>query len=81
MALGMSLEEVIECSTKTSAKAIRQENIIGTLKVGAIGDAAILEIESGSFSYSDGEEYNITANQRLVPKMTIKDGKVWEYNQ
>ncbi|MFL2756889.1 MAG: hypothetical protein ACJ0BE_06540 [Dehalococcoidia bacterium] len=81
MALGMSLEEVIECSTKTSAKAIRQENIIGTLKVGAIGDAAILKIESGSFSYSDGEEYNITANQRLVPKMTIKDGKVWEYNQ
>ena len=77
MALGMSLEEVIECSTKTSAKAIRQEGNLGTLKVGAIGDASIIEIESGEFNYSDGEKYEITANNRIAPRLTIKDGHVW----
>jgi dihydroorotase len=77
MALGMSLEEVIECSTKTSAKAIRQEGNLGTLKVGAIGDASIIEIESGEFNYSDGEKYEITATNRIAPRLTIKDGHVW----
>ncbi|MBI14807.1 MAG: hypothetical protein CL782_00875 [Chloroflexi bacterium] len=77
MNLGMTLEEVIECSTKTSAKAIRQEGLLGTLKPGSIGDASIIKIESGEFTYSDGENYEISASRKISPKLTIKDGKIW----
>ena len=77
MNLGMTLEEVIECSTKTSAKAIRQEGLLGTLKPGSIGDASIIKIESGEFTYSDGENYEVSASRKISPKLTIKDGKIW----
>lgn len=80
MALGMSLDQVLTCSTQTSARAIRQDGSLGTLRVGSVGDATVIEVESGKFEYSDGSGTSITAKERITPRLTIKDGQVWHPN-
>ena len=52
--------------------------MLGTLRVGAPGDAAVLELESGDFTYDDGLGGEITTGQRIAPLMTIKDGTLWK---
>ena len=76
MALGMSLEAVMACATSNPAGAIGRADDLGTLRVGAVGDAAVLEIETGDFAYSDVEA-EIRTDRRFRPVMTIKDGKLW----
>ena len=78
MGLGMSLEDVITATTVSPAKAIGQEGVLGTLQVGAVGDAAVFELESGRFAYDDAEQVEVTSDRRLTPFMTVKDGRVWE---
>ena len=78
MGIGMSLEEVVTAVTETPAKAIGEAGTLGTLRAGAVGDAAVLELVSGDFTYDDGEGVEVTTKQRIAPVMTIKDGKVWK---
>ena len=48
MALGMSLEEVIAATTMHSSNAIGQSGRLGTLAVGAVGDATVINLEEGN---------------------------------
>ena len=81
MGLGMTLEEVIGAATHNGARAIGQEDDLGTLAVGAIGDAAVLEIEEGDFTYEDGMGVEVRCTQRIAPVVTVKDGKMWRPTQ
>ena len=75
--LGMSLEEVVAATTCNPAQAIGQDGVLGTLRVGAIGDAAVFELENGDFVYDDGLDLVVRCEQRLIPVTTVKDGRVW----
>ena len=77
MGLGMTLEDVIAAATTTPARAIGQEGVLGTLRVGAAGDAAVLELEAGEFHHDDGHGASVKAGTRLKPVLTVKDGTVW----
>src|SRR5437763_4965854 len=64
MGLGFSLEQVITMATTAPAKVINRMRKLGTLQVGAPGDAAIMELIEGPVSFVD------TRNNR-------RDGKAW----
>ena len=78
MGLGMTLDEVVAAATLNGAKAIGQEGVLGTLSAGAVGDAAVLELEEGDFAYDDGTGATVRCSQCVNPLMTVKDGQRWK---
>lgn len=77
MALGMSLEKVIEKTTVTAARVIDQSDL-GHLGAGALGDATILHVEEGKFEYVDVLGETMTSNQRLVCDGLVINGEYWQ---
>ena len=77
LGLGMSLGETIAAVTANPARAIDRGAELGSLRVGAAGDAAVIEVEEGDFSYDDGDGLEMSAGRRLRPVATVKDGAVW----
>jgi dihydroorotase len=75
LALGLSLEEVIERSTWNSARAIKQEQL-GNLSVGSGADIAVLRMEKGDFGFLDVYSARLKGTQRLACEMTLRDGKI-----
>ena len=74
--LGLSLDEVIARVTTIPAETIAKD-YIGTLKVGAWGDATLLRVEQGSFDLADAHGQIRLGQQRLVPVKVIKGGQVY----
>jgi dihydroorotase len=74
--LGMSLDEVIEASTFTPAKALGKHDQIGTLKVGARADVAVIKLQRGKFGYVDSKEEGRIGKQKLTVTGVIKDGEI-----
>ncbi|MBR9650348.1 amidohydrolase/deacetylase family metallohydrolase [Thalassovita aquimarina] len=77
MALGMSLTEVIAATTQNPARALRRDDI-GTLKVGAAGDATILTETSGSITHTDAVGETITADSYLEHRGIVIGGQWWQ---
>jgi dihydroorotase len=75
LALGLSLEEVIERSTWNPAKAIKQDQL-GHLSVGAPADIAVLRLEKGDFGFLDTYNAKLKGTQRLDCEMTLRDGRI-----
>jgi len=75
LALGLTVDEVIERSTWNSAKAIKQEQL-GHLSVGAVADITVLRVEKGDFGFLDMYNARLKGNQRLACEMTLRDGKL-----
>jgi dihydroorotase len=78
LALGLSLDDVIEMSTVVPAKALRQEGFIGTLKPGAQADVAISDLANGEFEYLDVLHEKRIGKQRILPETTIHDGVIYD---
>ncbi|MFQ5872443.1 MAG: amidohydrolase family protein [Dehalococcoidia bacterium] len=76
MALGMSLEEVVKGVTWSAASAIGEEARIGSLRPGYPSDVAVLEQGEGQFDFPDMDGNHLPATERLVCKMTIRQGEV-----
>lgn len=74
MALGLGLDDVVPLVTSAPARVLGCEGEIGTLRVGAPADVAILEVVEGDVTFSDAEGQRITARQRLRPWRTIRGG-------
>jgi dihydroorotase len=74
--LGMPLDDVIARVTSVPARAIRQTDI-GTLRVGAWGDAALFELQSGSYAFHDAHDEIRMGRQRLTPLVVLKGGAVY----
>jgi dihydroorotase len=75
LALGLSLDEVIERTTWNPARAIKQEQL-GHLSVGSIADIAVLRVEKGDFGFLDIYSARLKGTQRLACEMTLRDGKI-----
>ncbi len=75
--LGMSLEEVIALSTSVTAKAIGKADSIGTLRVGAEGDATLMRLEQGRFTLTDSTRVSVEARQRLTHIHTVRGGRLY----
>ncbi|NQV28558.1 MAG: amidohydrolase/deacetylase family metallohydrolase [Rhodopirellula sp.] len=74
--LGVPLERVIEMSTTTPAKILKQENELGTLRVGSVADIAVLERLTGEFLFTDSYRQQKTGSELLVASTTIRRGEI-----
>lgn len=72
--LGLSLDEALRRVTATPAQAIHLAGEIGTLKVGAWGDAVVFALEQGTFPLVDSRGRVRTGSQRLVPVQVVRAG-------
>ncbi len=80
MALGMPLKEVILRSTWNPAQIIHHEEL-GHLSVGAVADVSVWQLLKGNFGYRDERNGSVAGTERLIPDMTLKDGRVeWDWN-
>lgn len=80
LALGLSLEDVINQSTWNPAREVQREDL-GHLSEGAIADIAVLRVQSGEFGFVDSFGARQEGAERLVCEMTFKDGLLaWDLN-
>lgn len=75
-ALGMTLPEVVACATSHAARAIRRPEL-GTLKLGAIGDASIFEVLRQPTEYKDVLGEVITGEHRFAARGLVLSGQWW----
>ena len=79
LCLGMPLPEVIERSTVNAAKALNRPDL-GTFKPGAAGDASILSIADGEYSYEDVTGDIMQGGQKINADAVVVAGKWWHSN-
>ncbi len=80
LALGVSLEDVIDQSTWRAARMIHRDEL-GHLSVGAVADVAVLKLETGEFGFVDSFGARHDGREKLVCEMTFKDGRLaWDLN-
>ena len=77
MWLGMSIDDAVRLSTETTANTMGLGDGLGTLRVGAEADVALLRQEEGRFTFTDAMERSVTADKRLSHVKTIKAGRVY----
>ena len=73
---GMSLDDLVLRATAAPAKIMGYEGTVGTLRPGANADIALLERRNGNFPMTDSDGNTVTAKERLIARMTLKDGRV-----
>lgn len=78
MALGFTVEDVVERITKAPAAQLRLEDRLGSLKVGLPADVSILEVENGDWTLKDARGNSINVTRRLVPRVAVKRGKIYQ---
>ena len=71
------LDEVVRRATAAPARLMGYEGTVGTLKPGANADIAVFELRDGNFELRDSDGGTITARQRLMAQLTVKDGRIW----
>jgi dihydroorotase len=79
LCLGMSLTEVIRASTENAARALRRPEL-GSLAPGAIGDATLLEVATGTYDYIDAVGEHLEGPVRLISKGVVIGGR-WRHPQ
>ena len=78
LAMGLTLEQVIERSTVNPAKAIRRPDL-GSIEEGGIADIAVLEMRKGPVAFLDSGHGKLTADRELRCVLTIRNGQVvWD---
>lgn len=75
LAMGMSVQEVIERSTWGPAQHIKRTEL-GHLSVGATADIAVLNIRQGDFGFVDADEVKLTGSEKFECELTIFGGEI-----
>jgi dihydroorotase len=71
--LGLDLATLLRTATSTPAAALRRPDL-GSLEVGATGDATILAIEEGAFDFKDSLGEVLRGRHRLVCRGIVQGG-------
>ena len=75
--LGLSLEGALHKVTATPARVLGMSDQIGTLRVGAWGDAVVFDQQQGQFELHDARGETRVGRQRLVPTAVVRGGKLY----
>ncbi|MCH8310233.1 MAG: amidohydrolase/deacetylase family metallohydrolase [Chloroflexi bacterium] len=75
--LGLSLDEVIRLSGSTTAQIMGYSDQIGTLKLGAEGDATVLRMAEGRFTFADSLGATVEGSRKLEHVATIRGGRLY----
>jgi dihydroorotase len=76
LCLGVDLPTVIKLSTVNAAAAISRPDL-GTLKLGSVGEATVIETRSGQFDYADSIGERMMGDKRLVSAGVVLAGRWW----
>ncbi|MEX2657135.1 MAG: amidohydrolase/deacetylase family metallohydrolase [Balneolales bacterium] len=80
LAMGMSLQPVIEASTWTPAQVIQREEL-GHLSEGAEADIAVFSLREGDFGFLDVRNKLLKGTRKLEAELTLRAGEVvWDLN-
>ncbi len=74
---GMKLDDIVARATAAPARILGYEGTVGTLRPGANADIALIERRNGNVQLTDSDGNTVTAKERLIARMTVKDGRVW----
>ena len=74
--LGVPLIEVVRAVTINAARAVRLADR-GALKPGLLGDATVLEIEDGSFTFTDVVGETLKGKRRFACRGAVLAGRWW----
>lgn len=73
LALGFSLEQVVAMATSNPARALRQSERLGTLRLGAQADVTLLEMVEAPTTFWDGlAPTSVEGRHQLVPRAVVK---------
>jgi dihydroorotase len=75
--MGLTLEQVIERSTANPAHTFGFPQGLGTLRVGAEADVAVLAIAEGDFDFVDSAGVHRMGHRKLIPAATVKAGRIY----
>ena len=71
--LGVGVTDILRMSTAGPAAAIGRDDL-GRLSVGAVGDATVLDIESGSFTFTDVVGETVTGDRQFAVVARVVGG-------
>lgn len=74
MALGFSLEDVVEKTTWAPRKALKLTEV-GTLREGSRADITVFSVEEGSFEFGNSDGHTRRGSRRIVAHHVYKDGE------
>jgi dihydroorotase len=76
LCLGMALTDIVRASTVAPAAALGR-NDIGSLAIGTVGDATLLELVEGDFDYRDVLGESRPGRWRLKARGLVVSGRRW----
>lgn len=77
MALGFSLNQVIEMATANAAKLLGRQDL-GTFRIGDDAEISVLRIEDRDWQAVDSQKGTIPAHQAIVPVYAIRGDSIYE---
>ena len=77
MALGFSLNQVIEMATANAAKLLRRTSKIGTLIIGQPADVSVIKVEDREWKAVDSQKGTIPAHRVIIPVYAIRGDTIW----
>ena len=76
LSLGMAIEDVVDRSTIACVRSIGLPEDIGHLRPGAHADIAIMDLEHGTFRFTDSMGRSWDADRNLRPVAVVKAGRL-----
>lgn len=76
LCLGVDLPTVIRLATVNAAAAIGRPEL-GTLKIGSVGEATVIDRASGTFDYADSIGERMMGTERLLSAGVVLAGRWW----
>ena len=78
MALGFSLNQVVEMATVNAAKLLGRTAELGFIRVSSPADISVLRLEEREWKAVDSQKGTIQARQALVPVYAIRNETIYE---
>ena len=78
LGLGFTLEQVVAMCTANPARALGEQERLGTLQVGRQADVSVLELREGDWVVHDTVGASLRISQAIVPVLTVKAGRTFE---
>ena len=78
MALGFSLNQVVEMATVNAARLLARTAELGFIRVGRPADISVLRVEEREWKAVDSQKGTIQARQALVPVYAIRNETIYE---
>jgi len=76
LCLGVDLPTVLKLATVNAAAAIKRTDL-GTLAVGSVGEATVIDQVGGKFDYADSIGEHMMGDKRLLSAGVVLAGKWW----